>query len=122
MGGGWDSGSHDDVGLEAYIPAWKRYLVVSAVTAALTLVLAERWRRTRYGDSYLNYLSPVQHDPPTRQEGSPARWLRGAADRVWGPVAAAGNADRVRLQRIRTGFRRPTSPAAAPAAPAADSA
>ena len=86
----------------------KRYAVVLGIGAVLGITIAETWRRKVLHDSYANYLPP----PPAEREGatadgpSPAS-VRGAAKRLWFPVAASAREELMRIRRIRAGAPRP---------------
>jgi hypothetical protein len=98
----------------------KVYAVFLGIGAVLGIALAETWRRRVLHDSYANYLPPpLPHDEsaPAPEPASAGR-VRGAASRVWRPVAASARVDVIRVRRIRAHAPRPT--ADGPAGSAAD--
>jgi hypothetical protein len=93
----------------------KLYAVVMGIGAVLGVTVAEIWRRRMRDDSYLNYLPPPRdrEGAATDSDRSGGR-MRGAANRVWSPVAASARSDWARLRRIRAGAPRPGIGAPAP--------
>jgi hypothetical protein len=94
----------------------KLYAVILGVGAAIGITVAEMWRRKVRHDSYLNYLPQ-----PRESESEPADGdrlggrMRGAANRLWMPVATSAKRDLTHLRRIRVGAPRPCAGAPAPA-------
>jgi hypothetical protein len=99
----------------------KLYAVIMGVGAAIGITVAEMWRRKVRHDSYLNYLPPPRESEsePTVGGRSGGR-MRGAANRMWMPVATSAKRDLTRLRRIRVGAPRPCGGAPAPAEPQPD--
>ena len=96
----------------------KMYAVIMGVGAAIGITVAEMWRRKVRDDSYLNYLPPPRESElgPADGDRSGGR-MRGAANRLWMPLAASARKDLTRRRRIRAGAPRPG--AGAPASPEA---
>jgi hypothetical protein len=95
----------------------KPYAVTLCVGAAAGVTIAETWRRKVHHDSYLNYLPPPVRDGETAiaDEARSGGRLRGAADRLWLPVAASAKKDWMRTRRVRAGAPRPRAGDAPPA-------
>jgi hypothetical protein len=97
----------------------KVYAVVMGIGAVLGIAVAEMWRRRMLHDSYTNYLPPPLHEDeeaPAPEAPSGGR-VRGAATRVWRPVAASTRTEVIRIRRIRAGAPRPAADAPGPSEP-----
>jgi hypothetical protein len=94
----------------------KLYAVIMGIGAAIGITVAEMWRRKVRDDSYLNYLPPPRESElgPADGDRSGGR-MRGAANRLWMPLASSAKRDLTRLRRIRAGAPKPSAGAPAPA-------
>jgi hypothetical protein len=94
----------------------KLYAVIMGVGAAIGIIVAEIWRHKVRDDSYLNYPPPPRGSELGAADGDRSGgWMRGAANRLWMPLAASAKRDLARLRRSRAGAPRPSVGARAPA-------
>jgi hypothetical protein len=94
----------------------KLYAAIMGVGAAIGITVAEMWRRNVRHDSYLNYLPPPREgESELAVGGRSGGRMRGAANRLWMPVATSAKRDLTRFRRIRVGAPRPNAGAPAPA-------
>jgi hypothetical protein len=100
----------------------KVYAVILGIGAVLGIAIAETWRRRMLHDSYANYLPPQlpRGDSAPAPEPRSSGRVRGAASRVWRPVAASARVDVIRVRRIRAGAPRPRAHPSVPPETAAE--
>jgi hypothetical protein len=80
----------------------KMFLFVLGLGALIGVAIAEGWRRAVHHDSYANYLpagGESEDVVPSDADHANGR-VRGAANRLWSPVAASAKRDWARLRRV----------------------